>query len=81
MEQVPEGGPRRAPRAAVAGWSVSQQIDALEPPTPLISHLQVTTPEQVVLRQVIDVVIPGLEALAQRYDQAVTHLAGLSPQV
>ena len=47
----------------------------------LISHLQVTTPEQVVLRQVIDVVIPGLEALAQRYDQAVTHLAGLSPQV
>jgi hypothetical protein len=43
MEQVPEGGPRRA--------------------------------------QVIDVVIPGLEALAQRYDQAVTHLAGLSPQV
>jgi hypothetical protein len=26
-------------------------------------------------------IIPGLQALAQRYDQAVTHLAGLSPQV
>ncbi len=45
----------------------------------LIVQLQAAPRDQIVLRQVMDAVIPGLEALAPRYDQAVTQLAGLNP--